>query len=61
MTPKLHDELRTIGAFFFLAEISDEESALLQVHMAYCAECHRRFRQNQEAFDSNTVSEPRRQ
>jgi hypothetical protein len=61
MTSRLHDELRTIGAFFFLGEISEEEWAILQIHMAYCTECFERFRRNEQASGSQTSTEHKQQ
>jgi hypothetical protein len=43
MTPQLHAELAALCVAYYRAAISDEEWALLQVHMAYCDSCHRTF------------------
>jgi hypothetical protein len=39
MTAELHNYLATLPERFFSEGISDEEWALLQVHMAYCGPC----------------------
>jgi hypothetical protein len=43
MTPQLHTELKALYARYPLEELSEEEWALLQVHMAYCDACQRMF------------------
>lgn len=43
MKPEFHDEFVELSALYFSGEISDEEWALLQVHLAYCEPCHERF------------------
>lgn len=43
MTAQMHTELKALQAGYFSGEISDEEWALLQVHMAYCNDCHGSF------------------
>lgn len=50
----LHFELITLIERFFCEEISEEEWALLQIHMAYCGECHSAF----EARRTKTSSLP---
>jgi hypothetical protein len=47
VNPQFHDEFVALCALFHSGEISDEEWALLQVHMAYCDSCHERFLQYQ--------------
>jgi hypothetical protein len=47
LNPQFHDEFVALCALFHAGEISDEEWALLQVHMAYCDSCHERFVQYQ--------------
>jgi hypothetical protein len=49
MTPQLHAELAALCRLFYSGEISDEEWALLQIHMAYCNECHHVFLQAQQS------------
>ena len=44
MNPKLHAGLQSLCALYYSGEISEEEWALLQIHMAYCGPCHARFR-----------------
>jgi hypothetical protein len=48
MTSQMHAELAALCQLFHSGEISDEEWALLQIHMAYCDGCHRSFLQNDE-------------
>lgn len=43
LNPQLHDEFVALGALYYSGEISEEEWALLQIHMAYCDSCHERF------------------
>ena len=45
MNPQLHDEFIVLCALFYSGEISDEEWALLQVHLAYCESCRTTFEQ----------------
>lgn len=45
MNPQLHDEFVALCALFYSGEISDEEWALLQVHLAYCDSCRSTFEQ----------------
>ena len=40
---QLHDEFVALCALYYSSEISDEEWALLQVHLAYCSSCHEIF------------------
>jgi hypothetical protein len=44
---EFHDEFIELSTLYFSGEISDEEWALLQVHLAYCEPCHERFLQFQ--------------
>jgi hypothetical protein len=43
MTAQLHAELASLCARFFSGNISEEEWALLQIHLAFCDGCHRAF------------------
>lgn len=47
MTATLHEELATLCPRFFSEDLSEdlseEEWALLQIHLAYCDSCHRDF------------------
>jgi hypothetical protein len=52
MTPELHGELKALCWLYFLGEISEEEWALLQVHMAYCPDSQLTFRLNEAASHS---------
>lgn len=48
MNPQLHEEFVALCALFYSGEISEEEWALLQIHMGYCDSCHDRFLQYQQ-------------
>jgi hypothetical protein len=48
VNPPFHDEFVALSALYFSGEISGEEWALLQVHMAYCDSCHQRFLEYQQ-------------
>lgn len=48
MNPQFHEHFMTLCALFYSDELSMEEWALLQVHMAYCEECERRFQEYKE-------------
>lgn len=54
MNPHFHDEFVALCALYHSGEISEEEWALLQIHMAYCDPCHERFLQYQQ-IASNLV------
>ena len=43
VNPQFHDEFVALCALYYSAEISEEDWALLQIHMAYCDSCHERF------------------
>jgi hypothetical protein len=43
VNPQFHDEFVALSALYHSGEISEEEWALLQIHMAYCDSCHERF------------------
>ena len=43
MNPQLHDELVALCSLYYSGEISEEEWALLQIHMGYCDACQERF------------------
>jgi len=47
VTPDMHRHLQDLIAAFYRKEISEEGWALLQVHMAYCDECHDIFRSSE--------------
>jgi hypothetical protein len=40
MTRQMHAELMALCRVFYSEGISEEEWALLQIHMAYCEGCH---------------------
>jgi hypothetical protein len=42
---QFHDEFVALGALFYAGELTDEEWALLQVHLAYCDTCRSTFEQ----------------
>ena len=52
MTPRFHEEFVALCALFYSGEISDEEWALLQVHLAYCDSCRREFEQYQQIHET---------
>ena len=54
VNPQLHDEFVALCALYYSKEISEEEWALLQIHMAYCDECHKRFLEYQQ-ITSNVI------
>ena len=43
LNPQLHDEFVALCAVYYSGDISEEEWALLQIHLAYCDSCHERF------------------
>jgi len=45
VNPQLHAEFVELCAVFYTGELSDEEWALLQIHMAYCDDCRQHFEQ----------------
>jgi hypothetical protein len=45
LNPQLHDEFVALVALFYSGELTDEEWALLQVHLAYCDTCRSTFEQ----------------
>ena len=47
MNPQFHDEFIALSALFFAGELTDEEWALLQVHLAYCDDCRTKFEEYQ--------------
>ena len=48
MNAQFHDEFVALTALYYSGEISEEEWALLQIHLAYCDSCHERFQQYQQ-------------
>jgi hypothetical protein len=48
VNPRFHDEFVALCALYHSGEISEEEWALLQIHMAYCDPCHEQFLQYQQ-------------
>jgi hypothetical protein len=47
VNPQFHDEFVALCALYYSGEISEEEWALLQIHMGYCDSCHENFLQYQ--------------
>ena len=45
MNPQFHDEFVALVALYYSGEISEEDWALLQIHMAYCDTCQEKFLQ----------------
>jgi len=43
VNPDFHDEFVALCALYYSGDISEEEWALLQIHMAYCDACHEKF------------------
>ncbi|KAA6465265.1 hypothetical protein DYQ86_04795 [Acidobacteria bacterium AB60] len=43
LNPQFHDEFVALCALYYSGEISEEEWALLQIHMAYCDSCYEKF------------------
>jgi hypothetical protein len=54
VNPQFHDEFVALSALYYSGEISEEEWALLQIHMAYCDSCHERFLEYQQIM-SNAI------
>jgi hypothetical protein len=48
VNPQFHNEFDALVALYYSGEISEEEWALLQIHMAYCDSCHEKFLQYQQ-------------
>jgi hypothetical protein len=48
VNPELHDEFVALCALFASGELTEEEWALLQVHLAYCDSCSAVFEQYQQ-------------
>lgn len=47
MNPEFHDVFVALVPLFYSGELTDEEWALLQVHMAYCDSCREAFEQHE--------------
>jgi hypothetical protein len=48
MTPQMHAGLHALIVRFYREDITEEEWALLQVHIAYCNSCEREFAKRKE-------------
>jgi hypothetical protein len=58
MTSELHAELTALGRLFYSGEISEEEWALLQIHLAYCDGCQTMFVKAQQISTANAPACP---
>jgi hypothetical protein len=47
VNPEIHHEFEALCALYYSGELSEEDWALLQIHMGYCDSCHERFLQYQ--------------
>ena len=56
MTPQLHTELNALIDRFFTSELTDEEWAVLQVHVAYSDSCEGIFLSRQRLSQLNGAS-----
>jgi hypothetical protein len=54
LNPQLHDEFVALVALYYSGDLTDEEWALLQVHLAYCDSCRNTFEQYQH-ITSNVI------
>lgn len=54
VNPQFHDEFVALVALYYSGEISEEEWALLQIHMGYCDSCHEKFQQYEQIV-SNVI------
>jgi hypothetical protein len=54
LNPQLHDEFVALVALYYSGDLTDEEWALLQVHLAYCESCRSTFEQYQH-ITSNVI------
>ena len=54
LNPQLHDEFVALVALYYSGDLTDEEWALLQVHLAYCDSCRNTFEQYQHVT-SNAI------
>lgn len=48
VNPQFHDQFVRLCSIYFSGEITEEEWALLQIHMAFCDECNQRFLEYQQ-------------
>jgi len=48
VNPEFHEQFAALCALYYSDEITEEEWALLQVHMAYCESCEQQFREFQK-------------
>jgi hypothetical protein len=54
LNPQFHDEFVALVALYYSGDLTDEEWALLQVHLAYCDSCRSTFEQYQH-ITSNVI------
>lgn len=52
VNPQFHDEFVALVALYYSGEISEEEWALLQIHMGYCDSCHEKFQHYEQIVSS---------
>ena len=43
VNPEFHHEFEALCGLYYSGEVTEEEWALLQIHMAYCDSCHEKF------------------
>jgi Anti-sigma-K factor rskA, C-terminal len=48
VNPQFHDEFVALVALYYSGDISEEEWALLQIHMSYCDSCQEKFLEYQQ-------------
>jgi hypothetical protein len=58
MKATLHAELEKLCGLYHSNEISEEEWALLQIHMGYCDGCHEKFHVLSLASATDNTSTP---
>ncbi len=56
MRAELHEEFVALCALFPSGELSEEEWALLQVHLAYCDSCLATFRNRQHLAENGSAT-----
>lgn len=56
MNTRLHDELVALRETYFSGDLTDEDWALLQVHLAHCDSCRQAFEQ-QEQFLQREIAD----
>lgn len=51
VNPEFHHEFEALCALYSSGDLSEEEWALLQIHMGYCDRCHEKFLEYQQITD----------